>query len=720
MKKLSIIILFPLAAFAQQRPNISTIIRPSLRSVAPTTIPAITAQGDAIGPVSVKIFGATGDYLHDDYPPIQAACDYGIKNHKDVFFPVGHYKITHPIILQNVVNGRWQFFTIKLIGEHPAKSASDEYLSQIFYTGNQGFAIGVQIGRGITIENLSLQGVYKFPDKITQYNIGTYKYADWADGSVIDKRFAPYAGIVIDPFCDSATIPKSDGYDSLRRFYVPFAGQGGTSGVEIKQCAIKYFMVGACLTPNPQLANDEMINFIDDDIEMVRTAIAIGQDQSKEIHIDRLKVWGPCHTILDGRRYGVGTGGGSVMIEGLNVAGSVNQLFNVITDRFPLSAKDIYSESLFRIGTVQGSAGANFINFQVDFLNGAGMPAADYLFAGGPATFYGGSLRYYNGDPTQRMLFNNASVTFRDMTLSTAPIIYSIQGIDLSAHPQPSFSNVNLYSPYGTYGGVIGRDVGIPMPYFYFNGSDPLYHTSRYKYKTVGISYDIQQNQDYEDIQSIGAFAVRVDRTLWTAYFIASTPFVKPGDYLVSGDISQYYDLNLNSAPTAQIGRVTRIAGDTVFLDQVGLNVTSGTYNLYVDFVYNSQDGFVFNTTAGSPVMTGVQMNSIRASIAPGSRLTTSLLPKGSYVVACDPTAKTITMSAPATVTQTDVTLVNGNPDITMRSDYPPDHWIGNSLYSMYGVYPGRYVAPGGTYQINSLLPQGNNSIHPFNFKPIQ
>ncbi len=105
-------------------------------------------------------------------------------------------------------------------------------------------------------------------------------------------------------------------------------------------------MVGIALTPNEQTQNDEMINIKDDDIEACRVAIAIGQDQSKTIAIEGLKVWASVYTVLDGLSYGRGTGGGSVYCDNWNIAGNVNQLFYLRTDRFPLSARNIYSESL--------------------------------------------------------------------------------------------------------------------------------------------------------------------------------------------------------------------------------------------------------------------------------------------------------------------------------------------------------------------------------------
>ncbi|HEY8734873.1 MAG TPA: glycosyl hydrolase family 28-related protein, partial [Puia sp.] len=248
-----------------------------------------TGRLNNTGTINVKDFGAKGDGVADDLIPIQKACNACIAypaTCTSVRLPVGNYRITQPLMLQKIQNGQYAFFTLRLTGDAPNKSASDSWLSRITYDSKSGFAIGVQLGRGITIENITLLGKYQFPYKVTNKNIGSLTFADWNDGSVTDNRNNPYAGIVIDPYANQN------------------GSSAGTSGVEIKQCAVKQFMVGICLTPNPQTQNDEMINIIDDDIEAVRVAIAIGQDQSKEIHIDRLKCWAATHTILDGVSYG--------------------------------------------------------------------------------------------------------------------------------------------------------------------------------------------------------------------------------------------------------------------------------------------------------------------------------------------------------------------------------------------------------------------------------
>src|SRR5579863_5557195 len=164
-------------------------------SVSGSTSPIIH-----FGVLSVTDFFALGDGVSDDYLPLINACNYCLANPKictRVRFPAGlSFRITKPLLLQN--NGR--YFTITLSGDYSSKYASDEYLSKIICDYKAGFGIGIQYGRGIVIENLTIIGKYIFPNSVSNYNIGTLKFSDWIDTTITDTRYSPYAGISVDPF----------------------------------------------------------------------------------------------------------------------------------------------------------------------------------------------------------------------------------------------------------------------------------------------------------------------------------------------------------------------------------------------------------------------------------------------------------------------------------------------------------------------------------------
>ena len=478
--------------------------------------------------LSITDFGAVGNGRYDNADAIMTACNYVIAHPQPLIVPIGNFYTSRPILLQN----HGQFFTIHLSGVLPNKSASNEYLSRITYGGKSGYAFGIQLGRGIVIENLTITGQYTFSNSVTNANIGTLKFSDWIDKTITDDRNHPYAAISIDPHANVG------------------GSAGGTSDVTIQNCSIRQWMVGICLSPSGVTLNDEMINILEDDIESCRVAIAICQDQSKTINIRGLKVWASVHTVLDGVTYGRGTGGGSVFCENWNIAGNCNELFNLNTDRFPLSCKDIYSESLFRIGYVGFGTGANFINTQIDFLSGPGMPEADYLVAG-QANFYGGMLRYYDNDMYHRMNLSNFGGAMRDMVFNTIPFTVGLFGGQPA--PEPIIDNVNLY---------------------YYNGGGGK--------KLV---------RPYETATKIRC-NITFDKKTWTATLTKSDvplPQMNIGDYILGAPGSsyrKYYDpyINPQNCATVQIGRVAAIHGQIITLDKVGLNAPNIGYDaIYID-----------------------------------------------------------------------------------------------------------------------------------------
>jgi hypothetical protein len=484
------------------------------------SVQTINTRADTLrNDLSITDFGAHSGMLYDNASAFQTAVDYAISHHRILTVPLGDFYISKSILCQN--NG-YQF-SIWMRGIFSNKSASNEYLSKIIYTGKSGFALGIQMGRGVVIENLTILGQYTFINSITATNIGVIKFSDWVQHDIIDTRYNPYAGISIDPY------PNKDG------------SQGGTSDVMINNCSVKQFMVGIVLSPNGKTTNAEMVSIIDDDVESCRIAIAICQDQSKEIHIDRFKCWAATYTILDGLTYGAGTGGGSVMIDGMNIAGCVNQLFNLLTDRFPLSARNVYSESLFRIGRVGTGAGANFDNFSIDFLSGPGLPEADYLLVG-QANFHGGALRYYDNDRTHRLNLCNVNAMFRDMTINTPPMTISLYGMGVSTNPNPRFDNIHI-----SCGNYLMNN-GVPDTVYTINPQP----------------------------------AVIIDRNKWTASFAKPKyASLTTGQYILgcpTGKSGHFWDQGMNPSgcPTIQLGRITKITADSVYLSNVGLNAITG------------------------------------------------------------------------------------------------------------------------------------------------
>ena len=106
---------------------------------------------------SVKWFGAKGNNT-DDYAAIQKTINTCIRNNiRTVYFPVGRYKISRPLIIRGTPvageddnkNDRRAFCTIELLGQSSFWDSNTG--SEIFPLFNNSFAIGIQDGKGCKI-----------------------------------------------------------------------------------------------------------------------------------------------------------------------------------------------------------------------------------------------------------------------------------------------------------------------------------------------------------------------------------------------------------------------------------------------------------------------------------------------------------------------------------------------------------------------------------------
>ena len=195
-------------------------------------------------------------------------------------------------------------------------------------------------------------------------------------------------------------------------------------------------------------------------------------------------------------------------------------------------------------------AGFNLTNCNIDLLSGPGLPAADYIFSGGPMTWTGGMLRYYDGSFNHRMNLSQMTATFKDMTPSNYPMIIGLYAYGINGHPTPVFENVNIF--YGT--GIMTKD-----------------------------------------FESLIRFPwipkIVIDKANWKASFTAPPKMdIKIGDYIMASPTNKTghaYDKAVNPqlCSSIQIGRVISINGNDVTLDDVGLNAYSGNDygGLYID-----------------------------------------------------------------------------------------------------------------------------------------
>ncbi len=633
--------------------------------------------------LNARWFGARGNGTSDDWPALQRAIDYILANDhapRTLFLPAGGYRISRPLLIARFTGKGYLQSSINLEGPANSKDLSTGGAT-IAPTFNNTFAIGIQLGKGVLIKDIFIRGAFYFPDRLNAIQIDTLSLAEWTDGTTRDNRVTPYSGIVIDPFSDpGAFASEKDMYPGLRGYYVPGMNRSGSTAVQITGCSITNFVVGVMITPSNQ-QNGELIDVIDCDISSNKVAYAMSQAQSKECHVDRLKVWGATHTVFDNVSYGLshGDGAGIPMVDGANIAGNVKQLCNIMAPSFSGVFRNVYGEGLFRLGYVGGAASVSFEDCQLDFATqGPGIPYPDFYVAGSGASFHGCILRTYMDGKGYRLVLSGNSDNFEGGTMNEPPVTANLN--DCGLCPIPIFRNIIMY--YG--GGVLGTSnfsvattAGTPGPLNTF-GTDPVYFGNTYlsgnPYGGIDLLYKFTYHTGYErTIALAGSPVLHVDLTTWTGWFklsyAAEASLLLKDDIILTSNLHFQGQYSWIQGTTNPVGFIQRIGHDTVYLRNVACGIHNGiSLPLWSDYYVMAYGPFTGDISSGSNLITHVQGRLPRV----GERLDIPMLPNGSYVTAVDTGAKSIRFSMTNTSGRSfaDYTFINGYPTVEMHSCY--------------------------------------------------
>src|SRR5579862_3085936 len=480
-----------------------------------------------------------GDGVHDDYAALQRSIDNAISSGQSEIFLTGTYKISHPLIIARRNGKSYGQVSLNLRGRSFAKNANN--CTRIIYTSTQGFAIGIQSGKGCVIEDISVEGQFTFVNKLSPVAIYTLPFAKWDDGSCGQNRTSPYAGIVVDPFSDPSSYDgiQYKKYPGLDSFYLPGMSRAGSTGVRIKGCSIKNFVVGVMITPSYQ-QNGEMIDVDDCNLSFNKVSYAFSQAQSKANSVEKLMVWGGVHTVFDGVSFGFLRSDGSIapLIDLVNIAGAVHQLLNCHAGSFPVSVKRVYAESLFKIGYCDGLAGSLFEDFQVDFANSnPGVPTPDFYFFGRNIIWINCMLRLYGDNPHKaRILLCNTNSKFVGGSMNYPPVVTNLSGN--STFEKPIFDYVSMYYKGGIYNGG-KQDTTFPIRYY---------------------TPSIKVNDDFS-----GSFQCQN----------GDEKRIAVGDMILTQHpfLDQFPGLTSYSYP---VGIVAAISGSTIFLQNIAVGISNG------------------------------------------------------------------------------------------------------------------------------------------------
>jgi len=698
--------------------------------------------------LNVKWFGALGNGSADDWRAIQKGINYILNNDhapRTLYFPPGVYKTGKPLIIARLNGNNFQHVSIHLQGSINAKDAGMGS-SNIMPTFNNAFAIGVQSGKGVLIKDLYVSGQFKLPNRLNLIQIDTLPFAKWTDGAARENPLTPYCGIAIDPFSDSTVYPRnSDMYPGLHAWCPAGMNRSGSTAVQIVGCSITNFIVGVMISPSNQ-QNGELIDVIDCDISYNKVAYAMGQAQSKECHVERLKCWGGTHTVFDNMTYGFRHGDGAAvpLVNGANLAGSVKQLCRIYAAAFPGSFRNIYAEELFKVGFVGGHATISFEDCQLDFAtHGPGTPYPDFFILGNDVTFSNCMLRSYTGTVGMRLLLSNTNDHFEGGNTNEPPVAVNLN--DNIGYPNPSFRNVIMYYS----GGILGdNNYGIVSSDAAFQGSngvikDPIYYGNTYTFRdansNLGVLYRFTYNNHYERVAPLsGKPVIHVDLSKWTASFKLVNPsdaaILKPGDLILTSNFNYQDEYSKANAPTYPVGILSRVDNGVVYLDNLALGIREGmALPLWTDYYVYANPPFTGDIATGSNTLTNVQ----GAFPAVGDRPDMPMLPVGTYVTAVDPAHKTIRLSNANNTGRsfTDYTFMNGFPRIEMYSSYDIPYlqkynktFIGGSCFYRYpdkniSNYGSNYFlndASADKYIILNTNMGGDTTLHKLKYRPLE
>jgi hypothetical protein len=477
----------------------------------------------------------------DSWQEIQDAVNYYLNTGVKIRLLQGNYYISRPIVIANIQKGIYRQSSIQICGTQSAKNAPAGVTATIIPTFNNAPAIAIQQGKNITISNLAILGQFTFPNTLNPIQVDTLLFSDWDDDKCRQNASSPYAGIAIDFASDPLWYDgkRYQIYPTLKSYYLSGMSRAGSTAITVEGVSIKNFVVGMIITPSNQ-QNGEIIHLYHSQVEACKTGYAICQAQSKHCEIKDLECWLPVFTLFDNCSYGIrhGDGAGSPVVDGVNIAGSIHQIFQINNYVFHGSFRNIYGEGVFKIGMIGGNAGAE-LNCEVDFANSvAGVPSPDYYFYANNTVFQNCILRLYAGAVFGMRITHNGSNNTFIGGQQTAPPLINVYGGSPTSYPR-----------------IIGM--------------------AQYNLKEI-------IDESHYDTSYFNTVATLHVNPHFSGWFTKGGPSVargdiskvKPGDIVVTAKLAR--DIFSTMINTYPVGYCQRVSGDTIFLTNIGVGLHDG------------------------------------------------------------------------------------------------------------------------------------------------
>lgn len=488
--------------------------------------------------LDITDYGAIPNDNLDDAAAIQACIDAAMAGGKSVYVPGGTFDTDSPIlVIKHSGDKQADPVTFCMFGtQHYPYAASTGTVSRINCRDKDGFAIGVQLAKGVRFLNLYITGqndllpTMPSPKAMVQSNETT----DWAVNGCRDELRSPHSGILVDPFGTSAGVDPYPGYED---WYVQ--ASGGSTSVEIDNCRIEKFVCCVGVSVSGQTSNADHIRIRNCRIEQCKVACGFFQAQCRGNAVEDLNCTQNTLYVFDGYSYGAQQG---VIpnVRGGVLAGSIKYVFNNrVNATSNANVQGLFAETFYSLGECSHGMNFNGCHFKMS-TSSTPHPTTFYTNPARPTNFTGCELWASVGPADSRkFLFNCKALTFNSCTFDLAPYVPFSAGSATKVTQFPRFHNC-------------------------FE-------------RTTGTWVDIEAEQQI-GVNSSENVSISVDHNTETATFTTAGGIWEVGEHVVTYSNSFHTDEFRNSYSYASVGKITAIDGTTVTIGKVPETFPSGTY----------------------------------------------------------------------------------------------------------------------------------------------
>lgn len=236
-------------------------------------------------------FGARFDAVTDDTAELNTAFAFGANNNVAIFLPAGKTVVSDTLW---VTPEGSTFKSAHVVGAGFGywNGGYQTYIDASALTDRP--AMNIQKARGVYVGQFLLEGSAKeievdFTPADMQYD------AAWVTAGYRDSRYSPHCGIAIDAGIQAT--PPDGGYPNIT-----YQGSTGGSQYVVIDCAIRRFVVGIMISPDPSSQADTIL-IHNPWIKNTKVAIAVGGTQANCITVQAGTLT-QCRTCVDCQEYG--------------------------------------------------------------------------------------------------------------------------------------------------------------------------------------------------------------------------------------------------------------------------------------------------------------------------------------------------------------------------------------------------------------------------------